>query len=174
METRITQNDLCQLTPSIWESTLGLEVRPLPEADLSDREAGTLLGRVQISGARRGTVLLECSRELARKVAGIMFGLGSEEPTNEQVRDALAEMVNITAGNLKSLACGHCHLSLPEVSERDVAAGSAPGEEEVSRQAFECQSERFLVALFVGEADPAGAPEQPGCADEPEETRAGA
>jgi len=172
METRITRDDLCQLTLAIWESTLGLEVRPLSGGHAWEQKADTLEGTVQISGARRGTVLLESSRELARIVAGIMFGLGSEEPTSEQVRDALAEMANITAGNLKSLACCHCHLSLPEVSERDAGARSATEGEEICCQAFECQSEPFVVTLFVGEAGGAGSPEQSGRPDDPAATRA--
>jgi hypothetical protein len=112
--------------------------------------------------------MLQCSKELAKKVARAMFGLDSEEPTTEEIRDALAEITHVTAGNLKSLVCGNCQLSMPEVSERVAGAGSAPGGEEISRQAFECQGERFVVALIMGEANPAGSLEPPGWADEPD------
>jgi CheY-specific phosphatase CheX len=147
----ITQDDICQLTCAIWESTLGLEVRPIPGPGLSERQACILIGRVQITGAWLGTVLLECSEELAQEVARIMFHLDSEEPTPEEVRDALAEITNITAGNFKSLAGGHCHLSVPQVTGRVLDQPTVPGEVVISRQAFACQGELFVVTVLEGE-----------------------
>jgi CheY-specific phosphatase CheX len=145
--------DLCQLTRAIWESTLGLEVRPIPGPDLSSQQAGMVTGRVQITGAWLGTVLLECPEELAKKVARVMFGLDSEEPTSEEVRDALAEITHVTAGNFKSLVCGSCHLSMPQVSDRGLEPPITPKDAVVSRQAFACQGELFVVTILEGEAD---------------------
>jgi hypothetical protein len=161
----ITQNDLWQLIRAVWESTLGLEVRPIPEPSLSEPEAGIVTGRVQITGAWLGTVLLECPEELAKKVARLMFGLDSEEPTREEVRDALAEITNITAGNFKSLVGGHCRLSMPQVSERGLEAPPAAGDAVLSRQAFDCQGEQFVVKIFEGQANVRGCRERPeaGC-----------
>src|SRR5208337_4490302 len=116
----ITNDDLCQFTRAIWDSTLGLEVRPIPGPGLPELRAGMVTGRVQIIGAWLGTVLLECSEKLAKTVARIMFGLDSQEPTPEEVRDALAEMTNMAAGNFKPLAGGHCHLSLPHVTASEM------------------------------------------------------
>ena len=144
----ITQNDLCQLTRAIWESTLGLGVRPIPGAGLSEQEAGMVTGSVQIIGAWLGTVLLQCSEKLAKKVARIMFGLDSEEPTPEEVRDALAEITNVTAGNLKSLMCGQCRLSTPQVTERVLDPPIAPNDFMICRQAFVCESDLFVVTLL--------------------------
>jgi hypothetical protein len=149
----IAQNDLCQLTRAIWESTLGLEVLPIPGPGLSEQEACILVSRVQITGAWLGEVLLECSEELAKKVARAMFGLDSEEPTREEVRDALAEITNVTAGNFKAWVCGRCHLSMPQVTERVLEPPTAPGHAVISRQAFGCQGERFVVTILAGQAD---------------------
>lgn len=144
----ITSDDLCQFTQAIWESTLGLEVQPTPGLSPSEAQACTLIGEVQINGAWRRSVSLECSQELARKAARAMFGLGSEEPTAEEVRDALAEITNVTAGNLKSLGCGHCELSSPQVTERAQDSPGTPQSAVISRQAFVCQGEPFVVTLF--------------------------
>lgn len=146
----ITSDDLCQFTRAIWESTLGLEVRPLPEASLSEQEACSLIGKVQVSGAWLGTVLLECPERLAKMVARIMFGLASEEPTREEVRDALAEMTNMTAGNFKSLVCGHCHLLMPQVTDRVLDSPTAANNALTCRQAFTCQGQPFIVTLLEG------------------------
>jgi CheY-specific phosphatase CheX len=147
----ITQDDICQLTCGIWESTLGLEVRPVPGAGLSEQRAGIVISRVQITGAWLGTVLLECSESLAKDVARIMFGLDSEEPTPGEVRDALAEITNITAGNFKSWVGGHCHLSMPQVTDPANDQPTAPEGAVLTRQAFDCQSEPFVVTILEGE-----------------------
>ena len=153
----ITYIDLCQLTRAIWESTLGLEVQPIPGPGLSEQQAGIVTGRVQITGAWLGAVLLECSEELAKKAAHAMFGLDSNEPTPEEVRDALAEITNVTAGNFKSLVCGHCHLSMPQVTRGVVDPLIAPHNVVISRQAFACQGEPFVVTVLAGQAN--GRPE---------------
>jgi len=145
--------DLCQLTREIWESTLGLEVRPIPGSGLLVQRVGTVTARVQITGAWLGTVLLQCSGRLAKKVARVMFGLDSEEPTSEMVRDALAEITNVTAGNFKSLVGGHCHLSMPQVAGRVLDPPIAPNNIVISRQAFTCQGELFVVTILEGQAN---------------------
>jgi len=145
-----TSDDLCQYTRAIWESTLGLEVRPIAGPSPPEQEACTLVGKVQITGAWLGTVFLECPEKLAKMVTRIMFGLDSEEPTPEEVRDALAEMTNMTAGNFKSLVCGHCHLSALQVSEGVPDRVIVPKNPPVFRQAFICQGEPFIVTLLEG------------------------
>ena len=149
----ITQNDLHQLTRAIWESTLGLEVRPIAESSFSEQGARLVVGRVQITGAWLGTVLLECSEELAKDVARIMFDLDSQQPTPEEVRDALAEITNITAGNFKSLVGRHCHLSMPQVTDGVNDQPAAPKDAVISRQAFDCQGARFAVTILEGQAN---------------------
>ena len=79
--------------------------------------------------------------------------LDSGEPTPEEVRDALAEITNITAGNFKSLVGGHCHLSMPQVTDRVHDQPAAPKDAVISRQAFDCQGELFVVTILEGQAN---------------------
>jgi len=144
----VTQNDLCQLTRAIWESTLSLEVQPIAESTFSDPGARRVVGRVQITGAWLGAVLLECSEELAAEVARIMFDLDSEQPAPAEIRDALAEITNITAGNFKLLVGGHCHLSTTQITEHGSDQPAAPKDVVISRQEFDCQGERFVVTIL--------------------------
>jgi CheY-specific phosphatase CheX len=149
----ITHINLCQLTRAIWESTLGLEVRPIPVPVLSEQQGGIVTGRVQITGAWLGAVLLECSEELAKKVACTMFGLDSEPPTSEEVRDALAEITSVTAGNFKPLVCGNCQLSMPQVTHDVLDPPISPHNVVISRQAFACQGKRFVVTILAGQVN---------------------
>ena len=115
-----------------------------------EQEACTVIGKVQITGAWRGTVLLECSEKLAKKAARIMFGLDSGQPTPEDTRDALAEITNVTAGNFKSLVGGQCHLSMPQVTDHVLGQPIEPQNAVISRQAFDCEGELFLVTVLEG------------------------
>lgn len=146
----ITTDDLCQVTRAIWESTLDLAVLPIAEPSRPERSAGMVTVSIQIVGTWLGTVLLECSEKLAKQVARAMFGLDGEEPTDEEVRDALAEITNVTAGNLKSLLCGQCQLSAPEVKECGLDPPLRPHYIVISRQAFRCQGELLVVTLIEG------------------------
>jgi len=152
----ITQNEVCQLTCAIWQSTLGMEVRPIAGPSLLKQRACIVTARVPITGAWQGAVLLQCSEELAKRVARAMFGLESEQPTADEVRDALAEIANVTAGNLKSLVCGNCQLSMPQVTERALDSPIASEEVVISRQTFDCQGELFMVTILGDEADDRG------------------
>jgi len=146
----ITSDNLCQFTRAIWESTLGLEVQPIPRLSPAEERACTLIGKVQIIGVRRRALCLECTEELAGKIARTMFGLDSQNPTPDEIRDALAEITNVTAGNLKSLECAHCQLSTPQVAERGQDSPGTPESAVLSRQAFVCQGEPFVVKLLEG------------------------
>jgi hypothetical protein len=90
-----------------------------------------------------------------------MFGLDSEEPTSEEIRDALAEITHVTAGNFKSLLCGRCQLSMPQVSERMLDPAIAPEEAVLARLAFDCRGERFVVTILEGQDNARGCVERP-------------
>jgi len=152
----INSDDLCQLTRAIWESTLDLRVLPVPEPGFPKRPAHMVSGRVQIVGTWLATVLVECSEKLAKQVARAMFGLNEEEPTAEEVLDALAEITNVTAGNLKSLLSGECELSTPQVSECGLDTPFGAPNTVISSQAFRCQGEPLVVTLFESQADSRG------------------
>ena len=124
-------------------------MQPTPGLSPGEERACTLIGRVQIVGNRQRSVSLECTEELAGKVARAMFGLDSQKPTPDEIRDALAEITNVTAGNLKSLGCAHCQLSTPQVAERQGFPETTQSSV-LSCQAFICQGEPFVVKLLEG------------------------
>ena len=158
MPVTITQDDICQLTRSIWESTLNLEVRPLTGPVFPRQRGRCFTGAVAICGAWNGEVLLECSEELMRIVARIMFAPDSGEPTHDDTRDAMGEISNITAGNFKSLLGGRCHVSLPRITDRTNERDElAPQNCEIASQAFECQGESFVVTLIANPDNHEGA-----------------
>jgi chemotaxis protein CheX len=112
---QIAESKICQLTESIWNSMLGLDVEK-SDSPVKLGE-GYYSGTIQISGAWDGEVSLDCSAELARSLAALMFGGEAETAASDEIRDALGELTNMLGGNIKSLLPGPCQLSLPNVTE---------------------------------------------------------
>jgi chemotaxis protein CheX len=148
---QFAEEDLCQLTENIWMSVLGLAVQRSSDDGVLSRKEHTLAGCVQITGAWEGAVTLYCSAPLARQAASIMFGINQEEASNEEVQDALAELANITGGNVKTLLPEPCALSLPTVIEGNDYIVRIPGSILASRVAFEHEGHSLLVTVLKRE-----------------------
>jgi len=137
-------------TIDIWNQILGLEVTPTQE-DYSPTEKGvTLAGCVQIMGSWEGSIELLCPAELAKKVASIMFDTKLDETSEEDIKDALGELTNMTGGNIKSLvheADQECFLSLPAVAVSDNQM-HVPGTHEVTRSTFKHGDFLFAVRML--------------------------
>jgi chemotaxis protein CheX len=112
----LTDDDFFELASTVWSSTLGLE---LERADVVDGKIGdtTLTACVQVTGDWEGAITVRCSTSLAAKLASVMFDLAPEELGEEEVRDAMGEIVNMTGGNVKGMAPGTNTLALPTVTE---------------------------------------------------------
>jgi len=106
------QSELRKILAKIWEMLLGFELAET--AELWSGLEGPLIG-ISIQGAWEGKLVVHFSDELALKIAREMFDLEEEAPTEEQIFDALKEIVNIVGGNLKAFLPEPCTLSLPEV-----------------------------------------------------------
>ena len=145
------ENEIHQITESIWSSVLGLEVRRGAPAGIPVKQEHTLAGCVQITGAWEGAVALHCAIGLARQVTALMFGMDPGNASIEEVQDALGELVNMTGGNIKALLAEPCYLSLPTVVEGNNYTLRIPGSVPVNQVAFECQGQPFLVTLLEKE-----------------------
>ena len=76
-----------------------------------------------------------------------MFGISGDEVSGADVEDALGELTNMMAGNIKALMPGQNHLGLPVVAlggpHRVVVPTSAP----LHRVAFQCDAHVFTVTV---------------------------
>jgi len=143
---QVAEKDICLLTESIWRSVLGLDVSRVEEKPKSGQR--TLTGCVQITGTWEGAVTLDCSAALARRVAGIMFGVTPEAAASDEMKDALGEMTNMTGGNIKNLLPSPSLLSLPSVTEGLDYTVSVPGGRLIGQVAFDCLGEPLRVSLL--------------------------
>lgn len=76
-----------------------------------------MTGVVHIAGGFAGALHLSCARQLVVWAASKMFNRPGEDISADDLRDALGELTNMTAGNLKSRLPGTSTISLPTVVE---------------------------------------------------------
>jgi len=141
----ISEDALFQIIDDTWNSTLGLPV---------ERQVGLKLGAtpelevcVKIMGAWEGELGLQCPLPLARRIAGAIFEGKGEDDREEDVLDALSELVHIIGGNLKALLPHPVTLSLPCAPDPDQAAQAEPEAEAVSSLLLTCEGYLFVVRL---------------------------
>jgi chemotaxis protein CheX len=138
------------ITRTIWGSLFDLPF-DLASPSLLGPET-VLTACVQIVGRWRGAVLLQCPLSLACTLAEQMLRSGSA-PALDDVRDALGELTNVIAGNVKALFPGSAQLSLPAVavgSDYDLGVAHAGAAATV---AFTCDGQPLTVTLFEGPPD---------------------
>jgi chemotaxis protein CheX len=142
--------EIQRYTTDIWEQILGLEVTPTQDSFNPAEKGITLVGCVQIMGSWEGSVELLCPAELAKKAASIMFGTNMNETSQEDIKDALGELTNMTGGNIKSIVHDEdqqCYLSLPAVAVSDNQM-HVPGTREIAKATFKHENHLFVVRMM--------------------------
>jgi chemotaxis protein CheX len=117
-------SDVEMVVEEVWTSFLGAE-EPLLMGAPADLAVGWSAA-VTVSGEWHGMISVELPRdtaeEVTRRMLGLVDGLGSTP--DEDVADAVGELVNMIGGGVKSLMPGPSALSLPVVAAGRVARPS--------------------------------------------------
>lgn len=116
---------LTDIVRNIWSVVLGREVRPVSDAG-APASGPPLTATVDITGGWEGSIDLRCAWSTAERAAGAMFRCPPGKLSPADVRDALGELANITAGNFKALFAPRCVLLIPRVSEDGAGPETAP------------------------------------------------
>ena len=112
--------DVEMVVTEVWSSFLG-DAEPLlmgPPAELSVGWSSA----VTVAGEWHGMVSVELTRETAEEITRRMLMV--ETTPDEDVADAVGELVNMIGGGVKSLMPGPSALSLPVVAAGRVARPS--------------------------------------------------
>jgi hypothetical protein len=119
--------ELERLLHEVFLSLLGEEPANAAPSSLSPTEKLTC--RVQIHGGFEGHVVIRASFAMAATIAQRMFGDDlAGPPTGQDAQEALREVSNIVAGNLKPLFGEHLSLGLPEDLDNDNGSGRRLGQ----------------------------------------------
>lgn len=147
-----TQDDLTSVVDQVWETFIATD-EPLLPAEL-DGLPDEWNAVVTIDGDWSGSVAMAMTDRAARIVAAGMLGMSvDEEMADEDIADAVGELINVVGGNVKSLLGGHSQLSLPVVATGHVVH---PGDAvEVGRieRSIQTEAVALVIHTFEGEND---------------------
>lgn len=140
-------SDIEQICQMIWDSLFGLALEAAPEPDLSGD--ATVTSFVHIDGAWQGVVMVQCTMDFASQLTKSMFDDDSDGPVGEaDLRDALGEVANMVAGNVKALLPEPCSISLPAVALGTDDTVSVPRTALVTTVPFTCDGEPLVITLL--------------------------
>lgn len=145
----LQEEDLVGLTGSIWETVFGRAVQPVESASIDPSLAGSVkvTACVAITGGWNGTVEIVLPLPAAVRAAMDMFAMDESELDDELVHDAVGELANIAAGNIKGMITEPTKLGLPAVVRGSDYTVSVPGTQVVLEAAFDCDGLPFRVLV---------------------------
>jgi chemotaxis protein CheX len=143
--TTVTDADMEGITRTIWHTLFELPLET-SEACPDDGDP-TVTSVVHIDGAWRGAVTLRCPVALAAMLTSSMFQ-SEAEPEPDDVRDAIGELANMTAGNVKALLPETCTISLPAVAFGSDYELSVLNTTPIAAAAFTCRGHPLVVTLL--------------------------
>lgn len=116
METELQEQDVTQIIVDVWKTVLSLDLNPsIVDKEFDYRQA--LLASISIQGAWNGMISLRVSAEHAKNIASFIFEKEQQALEQDEIVDAIAEMVNIVGGNIKAILPTPSTLGLPVVKE---------------------------------------------------------
>jgi len=138
--------DITEILTGIWTSMLGFPIEPRNDPAIFEDGASLISARVLITGEWDGAVVINCPEALGRKVATAMLQDENDQMTLGTVFDAVGEITNMTAGNVKNIISGLCRLTTPNVTDEEDYSES-PDRHSVFAASFDCGDEAF--ALYI-------------------------
>jgi len=141
----IESNDVKQMASDIWGGMLQMELEPVAEYFTTHDGIGAC---VQITGAWEGAVRVDCSKALAQIATSRFLAVTPEEVSIDQIRDAMGELANMSAGSVKPLLPPPCQLSLPTVADGSDYNFTVPHGEVLLTSAFRCGKELVRITIL--------------------------
>jgi hypothetical protein len=132
-----------EVVRSVFDVTFQLDANELRRS--ADLEPQPLMVRANIgfNGDWKGQMVLYVAPDLAREMAAIMMNAEPHKVGREQSFDAVGELANMIAGNLRPLLPGARLISVPKVTDE----GLAP---QLQNQPLELSYRLDGMRLFVG------------------------
>jgi len=124
-------DDLRRIVQTVWSTQIRFTLDPADPAALAERMTAedTVTIEVVFVGEFNGKLVQRCSQHVSLSAAAAAFSAGGTEMGASDIRDTVAEMAHMTAGNLKSLLPGECRVcgagKVTEVSGTDRTLANA-------------------------------------------------
>jgi chemotaxis protein CheX len=139
------ESDVESIAYAIWESLLGLPIDVNGGSDPGEDSQATCL--VHLHGAFQGAVMIECSEALGSLLTAAMLRTDGP-PDAADMTDALGELTNVFAGNIKALLAQPSSISLPTVAFGPSYEIGVVGATVVARVSFVCEGHPLVVTVL--------------------------
>jgi chemotaxis protein CheX len=134
-----------QIIADVFQTMLGVMVERVPGTWHSDTPPVT--AAVYYAGAWNGALLVECTREQSFQFTHRLMSIEPPQSVNDDVHDALGELANMVAGNLKAVLPPGVAISMPSVVEGTNYSLRICGGNDVSRMTFSSELGEFRITL---------------------------
>ncbi len=105
-----------QIISNVFDEMLAMPTDSNPPAD-DVFEQQRIVASIQISGIVEELIVVEAPTETAHLIAQTMFDADPDSLEQDEINDAVGEVVNMIGGNVKGTYEGESTLSLPCVGE---------------------------------------------------------
>ena len=137
---------LSSLAQAVWKTLLGLDIEPSITSEFRLDSADYLLAQVDFHDAWNGCMVIQCPKALAQLFASLMFAQPAHALDFSQLEDALGEIANVTAGNIKALLPSDTKVSLPSVKHSaDLPCGPFIAADRVD---LRCSGYEFVLCVY--------------------------
>ncbi|MET7423233.1 chemotaxis protein CheX [Dactylosporangium sp. NPDC005555] len=114
-ESGLAERDLAEIVNEVWDAYLQQS-----DAQTTDHEPALdtrpITAAVSITGAWEGHVRVLVPAMAATDITGLMLAMDPDEVTDQDVTDAMGELINVVGGNLKNRGAQPAKLGLPVVA----------------------------------------------------------
>jgi len=142
---RISAADLQRIVRTVWSTQLGLELETADADGIAARlRAGdTAVVKIHFVGGFTGRLEQRCSPHVSLCAAAAAFAASGTDLGTSDIRDTVAEIAHMTAGNLKSVLPGGC-----EVAKAGLPVDEEDGGTVVARAGFTFEGEPLVVDVI--------------------------
>ena len=116
IEIETYEEHIVQIVRTVFGTMLQCEVSSEP-AGVTLASSDVVTAAIYLAGSWKGAVILECTRKQAFDCTARLMRIALPEAVNDDVCDAMGEVVNMVGGNLKSVLPHGVEISMPIVVE---------------------------------------------------------
>jgi hypothetical protein len=144
LTTALTSKKIDEVVRSVLDVTFRLDANELRRS--ADLEPQPLMVRANIAfnGAWQGQVVVYVAPELAKEMAAAMMNAEPGNVGRDETFDAIGEVANMIAGNLRPLIPGARLISVPKVTDQGIAPALPGNAVELS---YRLDGRRLYVAV---------------------------
>jgi chemotaxis protein CheX len=152
VEPTLTDQDLHIIVTQVWDAYLHQDAQlPTSTAPSTAATEPMIVATVSLTGGWDGHVRIDCTPAAAADITALMLDLPAGGLDTHDVADAMGELANIVAGNIKALLPAPVSLGLPVVALGDRVKLQFPACHETNRLAVAWNDETVQLRVLRAE-----------------------